>query len=167
MKTRSRFLPVCRAAVCVLLFVLTAVFQNTFLSGLPVGLLPLAPLTVAVCTFEGEFAGLFYGILSGALYDIASPVPDGVYTLVFAVLGCAVGLCMHYLFRNTLLSAMLITLIFTAVAVGVGFVFNVIVKDAAGAAAVLRQRAIPGVLLTTLLTPVFYYPVRAADGKLR
>ena len=167
MKTGVRYLPACRIALYAVLFVLTAVFQNTFLSGLPVGLLPLAPLTVAVCTFEGEFSGLFFGILGGALYDIASPVPDGVYALVFGALGCAVGLFMHHMFRNTLLSALLMTLIFTTAAVTVGFLFTVAVKDPAGAAAVVRRQAIPGIFFTVLLTPVFYYPIRALDQKLR
>lgn len=167
MKTGVRFLPACRIALYAALFVLTAVFQNTFLSGLPVGLLPLAPLTVAVCTFEGEFSGLFFGILGGALYDIASPVPDGVYALLFAALGCAAGLFMHHMFRNTLLSALLMTFVFTSATVTVGFLFTVALKDPAGTVAVLRRHVLPGIFFTVLLTPVFYYPIRALDEKLR
>ena len=167
MKTKARFLPVLRIAVYAAAFVLTAVFQNTFLGGLPVAVIPLVPLTVSVCTFEGEFAGLFFGLLAGALYDIASPVPDGIFTLVFAVAGCAVGLCMHYVFRSTLLSALLMTLLFALVAAGTGFIFTVLAKDAPGAFHAFRQRCVPGVLLTVLMLPVFYYPIKAADGKLR
>ncbi len=167
MKTKARYLPVCRIALYAALFVLTGVIQNTFLGGLRVPVLPLVPLTVAVCTFEGEFTGLFFGILGGALCDIASPAPDGIFALLFAALGCAVGLCMHYLFRSTLLSALLMTLLFTAAAAAVGFFFTVFLKDPAGAFPLFRQRTVPGVLLTVLLQPVFYYPIRAIDGKLR
>ena len=74
---------------------------------------------------------------------------------------------MHYLFRNTLLSALLMTLLFAAVAVFTGFVFTVAVKDPAGAFAVFRRRCIPSIGLSVLPTPLFYYPVKAIDGKLR
>ena len=48
MKTKARYLPVCRIALYAALFVLTGVIQNTFLGGLRVPVLPLVPLTVAV-----------------------------------------------------------------------------------------------------------------------
>ena len=167
MRTKTRFLPVLRRAVYVLLFLAVAVIQNTFLGGHGIAVLPLVPLTVAVCTFEGEFAGLFFGLLGGALCDIASPVPDGVFALLFAVLGCAVGLTMHYVFRGTLLSAVLLTLACAAVVLTAAFLFNVFANDPTGAFTVFRRAYLPGIALTTALLPIFYYPVRAADGKLR
>lgn len=167
MKTKARYLPVCRIALYAVFFILTGVIQNTFFGGLRVAVLPIVPLTVAVCAFEGEFTGLFFGMLGGALYDLASPAPDGIYALLFAALGCAVGLCMHYLFRGTLLSALLLTLIFAAAVSITGFFFTVFLKDPSGAFALFRHRTLPGILITTLMQPVFYYPIRAIDGKLR
>lgn len=167
MRTRARFYPLIKRTLYVLLFLAAAAVQGTFLGAAKYALLLLVPLTVSVCAFEQEFAGMFFGLLGGALYDLASPATDGIYTLLFAVLGCAVGLTMHYLFRNTLLSAALLTFLFAFMTALTGFIFTVLAKDAAGALTVLRVRYLPGVFFTTLLLPVFYYPIRALDRKLR
>ena len=74
---------------------------------------------------------------------------------------------MHYLFRGTLLSALLMTLLFSLAAALTGFIFIVLANDASGAFAVFRQCCIPGILLTALPLPLFYYPVKAIHGKLR
>ncbi len=167
MRTKERIYPVLRRVIYILLFLLIAVAQNTVLGMRGSLLLPLIPLTVSVCIFEHEYAGFFFGVLGGALYDLASPAADGIYTLVFAVLGCAVGLTMHYLFRNTLLSAFMLTLLFALFTALTGFIFMVLAKEAAGSFAIFRRRFLPGAILTSLLLPVFYYPIRALDQKLR
>ena len=135
MRTKERIYPVFRRVIYIALFVLTGVVQNTLLGMRGSILLPLIPLTVAVCVFEHEYAGFFFGLLGGALYDLASPAADGIYAIVFAVLGCAAGLVMHYLFRGTLLSAFLLTLIFALCTALTGFIFMVLAKDRSGAPA--------------------------------
>ena len=167
MRTKERIYPVFRRVIYIALFVLTGVVQNTLLGMRGSILLPLIPLTVAVCVFEHEYAGFFFGLLGGALYDLASPAADGIYAIVFAVLGCAAGLVMHYLCRGTLLSAFLLTLIFALCTALTGFIFMVLAKDRSGAFAVFRSTFLPGAVCSSLLLPVFYYPIRLLDQKLR
>ena len=71
MRTKERIYPVFRRVIYIALFVLTGVVQNTLLGMRGSILLPLIPLTVAVCVFEHEYAGFFFGLLGGALYDLA------------------------------------------------------------------------------------------------
>jgi cell shape-determining protein MreD len=167
MKIKARVFPVLRVTVLALLFLVTAAVQNTLPGSLKYAVLPLVPLTVSVCAFEGEMGGLFFGLLGGALYDLASPAADGVYALLFAALGCAVGLTMRWVFRNTLMSVLLLTAAFSLLTAAAGLVFTVFAKDHAGVFAVLRGRFLPGAALTALLVPLFYYPVRAIESGLR
>ncbi len=77
---------------------------------LPVPVLILIPLGISVSMFEKEFSGMFFGLLTGALWDLASPVTDGVLALIFTFFFCLAGLLTHYILRNTLLTAILFTL---------------------------------------------------------
>ncbi len=167
MKRKSSIQPLVRRGIYVVLFVLAAVLQGTFLGAARFTPVLLVPLTAAVCAHEREFAGLFFGLLGGVLYDALSPAADGVFTLLFAAAGCAVGLLMHYVFRGTLLSVFILTLAFSLLTVITGFVFTVLIHDAGGALGVFRRGYLPCALVTALLLPLFYYPVRALDSGLR
>ena len=167
MKLKERILPVCRILLLAALFIAAAAVQNSFLGSLKYAVLPLVPLTVAVCAFEGEMGGLLFGLLGGALYDIASPAADGVYALLFAALGCAVGLTMRYLFRSTLMSVFLLTAAFSLLTSLTGLIFTVFAKDHTGVLAAARARFLPGAALTALLAPLFYYPVRGIETVFR
>lgn len=167
MKIKEQRYPLYRRLILAGLFLLTAALQNTLFSLAGHTVLLLVPLTVSVSIFEKEFAGMFFGLLGGALYDLASPTPDGVYALLFAILGCAVGLMMHYVFRNTLLTALLMTLSFALITVITAFLFNVLIRDASGAASIFSHRFFPPAVAAAVLLPVFYYPVRYIENKLR
>lgn len=167
MRIKERLGPIAQRLLYTFLFLIVFVVQSVFLGDLPVAVTLLAPLTVAVCFFESELGGLLFGLLGGALYDIASPAADGVYTLLFALLGCVCALLVRYVFRNTLLSALLLAFVFTLLAALTGFLFTVLSKDTSGAAALLSRRVLPGVPITTLTLPLFYYPARAIRDKCR
>lgn len=168
MRTKESVWPVIIKRVIWAAFLLLAfTLQSAVFGSLPVAVTLLAPMTAAVCAFETELGGLFFGLLGGALYDLASPVSDGVYALLFAVLGCAAALMMRYVLRSTLFSVWLIALVFAFCTAVTGFIFTVLAKDFSGALTVFRQRVLPGALLTALILPLFYYPVRAVDAKLR
>jgi|GEM_PF-2278391 len=167
MRTKENLYPAIRTAVLALLFLITAAAQNVFFSSLPVPLILLVPLTVSVCVYEGEFTGLFFGLAAGALYDAVSPVPDGIFALLFAALGCAVGFLARFIFRNTLMSAFLLTLAFSLLTVLTSFVFNVAFKNPSLALHSYAGFYISGALLTSALLPVFYYPVKFLETKLK
>ena len=167
MKTKVNTLPAVRRVLLVLMFLCAAALQNVFFSGTRTPLLLLVPLTAAVCAFEHEFAGVFFGMLGGALYDTASTsAPDGVYALLFAALGAAVGLLMHYVFRRTLLSVYLLTLAFAFLTALTGFVFSAVTEPGIGLSTFFSF-SLPGALLTSLFLPAAFYPVRFLEDKLR
>ncbi len=167
MKTKARRYSVIKRLIYVLFFLIALALQSTFLGGLPIALTLLVPVTAAVCSFEKELGGMLFGLLGGALYDIVSPAADGIFALLFTLLGCAAALMMRYVLRGTLLSVFIITLVFSLLAAFTGFTFTVLAKSTEGAFALFRLRVLPGALLTALTLPVFYYPVRAVNNRLQ
>lgn len=158
--------PLLRRALLAALLLLAGILQNTFFSSLRPGLWLLIPVTVAIAVHEKEFAGTFYGIFAGALWDMASPAPDGIYTLCFAVFACVCGLLAKRIFRSTLPSAMLLCLLFTAAICAVSILYTVFCAGAQGLISAVLRFYLPSALLTTLVLPVFYYPVKFLEQRL-
>lgn len=167
MKIKESFYPALRIACITAVYLFTAALQNTFFSNFSTPLVLLVPLTVSVCSFEGEFAGVFFGVLSGALYDIVSSAPDGVFTLIFGVFGCAAGLLMRYILRETFLSVFLLTLTASFLTAAASFVFTVILKDASNAFAVFAKFYLSGAFLTAITLPIFYYPIKFIETRFK
>ncbi len=69
----------------------------------------LIPLGTAIAMHEKEFAGMLWGLLTGILWDMASPVTDGAMALIFAALFLTTGLLTRYILRNTVMTASIIT----------------------------------------------------------
>ena len=89
------------------LVILTAMLQNTD------GLLPvffgarlflLIPLVVCIGMCEGEVAGLVYGLIGGAFWDVCASGLDGIHAFYLAFVGCLSGILVHFLMRNRLLT---------------------------------------------------------------
>ncbi|MBQ6420897.1 MAG: hypothetical protein IJK02_07495 [Clostridia bacterium] len=149
-----------RRGMLVLLVLLTGVLQNVFLSGAAVPLMPLVPLTVSIALFEKEFAGFFFGILAGAVYDAAASGPDGLYAFLFGLLALLVGLVSHYVIRNTLITAALSTAAFGLAVFAAGALINLRGMGLGPLMYYLNFRYLPGLLVTVALLPFFYFPVR-------
>ena len=100
-----------KKVLCLLLIVAAYIIQFTFLprSSFPFSVYLLIPAVVAVAMFEYEFSGLFFGLFAGVLWDLASPLPDGIMAFSLALASLTVGLLSHYLLRNTLLTTLLFT----------------------------------------------------------
>ena len=86
-----------------LLVIIFAAIQNTD------GILPcifgarffiLIPLTVSIAMFEGELAGLFYGLAAGAFWDVCCGGIDGFHAFYLAFLGALTGVLLHFFMRN-------------------------------------------------------------------
>lgn len=150
----------------ILLILLTSVLQNTFFGAVKPGLLLLIPLTVCISIYEREFAAFFFGILSGALWDLASPVADGVFALCFALLAFACGLLAKRVFRNTLAASMLLCFLFVSSVNLVSVVYDLFNAGFSGILPAVLRVYLPSALLTTLVEPLFYFPVRAIEHLL-
>lgn len=71
------------------------------------------PAVIAIAMLEGETAGGIYGIVAGLFWDSGTGRVFGFNALFLMCIGIAVGLFVKYLFRNTLLSVFLFTIVFT------------------------------------------------------
>lgn len=127
----------------------------------------LIPVLISIAMYEREFTGLFFGLLAGALWDLASPLTDGFLALFFAVSAYIIGLSSRYILRNALLSEIVLTtaasIIFSA--------FMLIYTGFESGTAVLRQLIItdylPAVLLTAVISIPVYFSVRKIAVKFR
>ena len=154
-----------KSILLIALAALTALAQHAFLpaAGAAHTAYLLLSLTTAVAMRERELRAAVFGLLAGALWDIASPLPDGVLALFFLIFACAASLLSHFVFRQSLLTA--------AVLCGGGcalLALLLFVLGHAGGAAffpLLFSAFLPCLLLTALSLPVFYYAVRAIDRK--
>lgn len=160
---KRRFRPLLRRFLLALLVALAGLMQNAIFASVRPGVWMLIPATAAIAVHEKEFSGLFYGILAGALWDLSSPAPDGIYTLCFAVFACICGLLAKRVFRSTLPAAMLLCLIFTISVCCVSLLYNNILAGSFGVFSAVLRFYLPSSLLTTLVFPLFYYPVQLIE----
>ena len=82
-----------------LVAVVSAVIQHTPGFRLSIGSLSpmlLIPFVVCVAMYERSLTGLVYGVLAGALWDFASTGADGMFTLMLATVGFAVGVTITF-----------------------------------------------------------------------
>lgn len=78
------------------------------------GPLLLVPLVICFSMFEGETAGAVFGVIAGLLWDTQGGKVFGFDALFLLIFGLCVGLLVEFLFRNTVVTAMIFTLFFTA-----------------------------------------------------
>ncbi len=170
MQKNSTVRLVLRRCALAVLFIIASLVQNSaggILSKYNIGFFILIPLTVSTAMFEKEFAGMLYGLFAGALWDLASPVPDGVYALFFTVTGCACGLLAHFVLRNSLKSAAVLTAAVFVLFCGVSLLFNCLIKDAAGAKYYLTEFCLKSFAATFVFLPLTYYPVSFLEKRFR
>jgi rod shape-determining protein MreD len=152
-------------ALLAALILLTALAQNAFLPAFGArrtGWLLLALLSV-IAMHETELTTAVFALLAGVLWDLASPLPDGMLALYLTVFACACSLLARCLFRKTLLTA-------AVLCAGGSFLFCLLslllrytAKNAAALTGVTLHSLLPSLLLTAIALPVFYYVIRAIE----
>ena len=116
--------------------------------------------------FEKEFAGIFYGILAGSLWDISTTTADGMKALFLALTGCICGLLVRYIMRNNLLSA----LVLCGAAI---IVFNIahwavyVIPNTQGMLRALFLFYLPQSLLTVIAVIPLYFLLRTLEKKFK
>lgn len=167
MKSKEYLFHILRKTSLIPVIICTALLQNSTDSSSGVGVFLLVPLAVSIAMFEHEFSGMLYGLLCGALWDLSSAIPDGIYALYFTVFSCVAGLLTHYILRNTLISALVLNIFGTLGVCVLNFIFNCLAKDAADIWNTIKFFYIPSFILTVITIPFIYFPVRFLERKLR
>ncbi|MCR4925023.1 MAG: rod shape-determining protein MreD, partial [Clostridiales bacterium] len=153
-----------------LMVLVTFLFQNIsgfFPRPFSLSAMLLIPLTVCLGMFEGEFAGAFYGLFAGALWDIVASRGAGVHALVLMLAGCICGLLIHYTMRNNLACAFVLTSIVCFVHNFFYWLFCVAFVNMDGAFYALWRYYLLSGIYTILLTPLFYFIIRAIMKSFR
>lgn len=165
--TKETLFLIARKISLIPIIICTALIQNTANNFSGAGVFLLIPLSVSIAMFEHEFSGMLYGLFCGALWDLSSPVTDGIYTLYFTVFCCIAGLLTHYLLRNSFITASVLTFAGTLGFCLLNFIFNCLVKDSTNLYSTIKTFYIPSCILTVLTIPVFYFTVKYIETKLR
>ena len=118
----------------------------------------LIPVGVAISMNDREIPDLLYGALTGALWDLASPVTDGSFSFIFALLLCISGLLTRYILRNTLLTAVIFTLILTAVTTAINITYFRNGMTAELLSDTLIKAVLPCLIINSLICiPTYYF----------
>ena len=122
----------------------------------------LVPAVVCIAMFEGETAGAVYGVIAGLLWDAQCGRLFGFNAFFLLVFGMFAGLLVKYLFRNTVVSVLLLTLSLTLLLEFVTwFFFDNLFGDYDIAYAFLKV-----MLPTSLYTLIFAFPFYFGAKKL-
>ncbi|MBP3447360.1 MAG: rod shape-determining protein MreD [Clostridia bacterium] len=153
-----------RRAVLIALAVLTFVFQNTgglFPSPFGIKAILLIPLTICIAMFEREFAGIFFGLLSGVMLDSFSSQSVVFNSLFFTVIGFTAGALITYLMRNNLLCATIMTAVASVFYSTLSFVVYSAFDPIENHFIFFLRYYLASAIFTVLMTPVYYIIVRA------
>ncbi len=169
MKNRKTLLNLIRRTVFALLIVFTYILQCSIIpkTAFPFPVFLLIPLTLSVSMFEYEFSGLFFGLLAGALWDLASPLTDGLLAFLFALLAAVAGLLSHFVMRNTLLGALIITAASSSLYSLLCLITICTTLSLYDFRSVIISHYLPATLISVILTVPFYFFIRMLSSKLR
>lgn len=133
--------------------------------GVPVFI--LLPLLISISMYEREFTGLLFGLFAGALWDLASPLTDGLLALFFAILAYSIGLMSRYILRNTLLCQIVLTLV-TSSAYSLFMLFYTGLSSGFGIwRELIFTTWLPAILLTAFISIPVYFSVRKVAVRFR
>ena len=68
----------------------------------------LTVCAVSIALFEGDIAGMWFGMAAGLLIDIGSTAPFGFYGLVNLIICYGCGLLVMFLMRNNVVTSLIL-----------------------------------------------------------
>lgn len=165
-ETQNKKLIIRRICLALILLLLS-VLQNTdglFPQIFGVRALLLIPCVVCIAMYERDIWGMILGLFAGALWDVfASGASFNALFLLTAGFLC--GTLINTIMRNNVVTATLLSFI-SALIYNIGYwVFNIVIPKTDSAFFLLWRYYLPGILFTTLLTPIMFIIVRAVEKK--
>ncbi len=159
MKKHHLTLTAVRGIIYFVTLLLCSILQFIILprTALPFPILLLIPVTAAFTMHENEFAGLFLGLLSGILWDAASPLTDGMYALIFPAVFLLTGLLTRYVLRNTYLTAALFTAVYSLIPPVLGLFYMKEKLTGALLADIIKTECIPAVITSIIILIPAYF----------
>ncbi len=157
-----------RFSLYALLLIGAHIFQNS----LPIfpeiaGVRPTLLISVAVCIamFEGEVVGAVAGFFAGALWDTVTVTADG-YNALYLMVMCAVcGVLLRIFMRNNLITFTIMNTSITVFYFVTYVLFFIRARGIDGGAVLFARFYAPMALYSLLLTPIWYFIIRAINRK--
>lgn len=152
--------------LCILLltvFQMQAAFYPSYMGMTP---LFVIPAVISIAMFEGETAGGIYGILAGLVWDCGTGRAFGFNALFLMCIGITIGLLIKFVFRNTVLSIFLFTLIFTVIHEFVTWFFFYYMIDNHDILFAIYHIIIPTTVLTLIFALPLYLGARVINRRL-
>lgn len=150
-----------------LILLLLSVLQNTdgyFPQIFGVRALLLIPCVVCIAMYERDIWGMLLGLFAGALWDIFSSGAS-FNALFLLAAGFICGTLINTIMRNNIVTATLLTFISALIYNTVYWIFHFVVTQLDSAVFMLCRYYLPGILYTTVLTPLIFLAVRGIEKK--
>lgn len=159
-----------RRCIFAVFIIVTFIFQNT--GGLfpaPNGIhaILLLPLTICIAMFEREFAGMFFGLLAGALLDAFSTDTLCYHSLMFTAIGFFTGALITYLMRNNLVCATILTAVLTFIYNTVYYFLYCASDGNPKPVSLYFKYFFVSIIYTVIFTPLYYFIVREISKKMK
>lgn len=153
-----------RRTIFALLTVFTAILQNTN------GLFPkisnasamlLIPLVISIAMFERDVVGMMFGLFAGFVWDFYSSQVDGYYIIFLTCVGYTCSYLISRYMRNNIVTAIVYSSVFSLLCVTVYWLLFVVLNFVDGSFMLYYKIYLPSAVYTVLLTPLYYYFIRA------
>lgn len=149
------------------IILLISVVQNTdgfFPQIFGIRALLLIPAVVCIAMYERDMWGLGFGVFAGALWDVfASGASFNALFLMTAGFLC--GTLINTIMRNNVVTASILTFIFSTVYNIFYWLFNFVFSGLDSSAFMLVRYYLPGIAYTTVFVPIIFIIVRAVEKK--
>lgn len=150
-----------------LIILLISVLQNTdgyFPQVFGIRALLLIPAIVCVAMYERDIWGLVFGIFAGALWDVVASGAS-FNALFLMTVGFICGTLINTIMRNNVVTASILTFIFSAIYNIFYWLFNFVFSGLDSAGYMLIRYYLPGIAYTTVFVPIIFIAVRAVEKK--
>ncbi|MBR4858911.1 MAG: rod shape-determining protein MreD [Clostridia bacterium] len=165
-ETQNKKLIIRRICLALILLLLS-VLQNgdgLFPQFFGVRALLLIPCVVCIAMYERDVWGMLFGLFAGALWDIfASGASFNALFLLFIGFGC--GSLINTVMRSNIVTATLLSFVSTLIYNVIYWIFHFVIPQTDSIAFMFLRYYLPGIIYTTVLTPILFLIVRAIEKK--
>ncbi len=125
----------------------------------------MVPVVISIGMFERETAGMFYGLLAGALIDAFSSQTVCFHSIMLTVAGYFSGVLITRLMRNNLKTCLLFNVVFLFVYNTLFYLINYSSSEGEGFAYLYSDVYIASIFYTMVFVPFVYWIIRTIFKK--
>ena len=154
-----------RRALLAATILVCSVLQNTdgwFPRIAGAGALLLIPLTAAIAMFERDISGMLFGLFAGALWDIFAS-GNNFNAMFFVIMGFTCGTLINLVMRNNFVTHLILTAAFTFIYCTGYWLWHFVFAGTGGSFYAYMVYYLPSIIYTAVLSPAFFFLVRAIE----